>query len=152
MAGLGRGVLMGSDIQDFYARQRAAQGNPAPALYDDGVTRDGVIRRKYRALGALGEVYNVLGYLLAVGALILVVVILSQSNQISGAEMMGGLLAVTLVGGFYVLVSLSLGQVIQLLIDVQNNTHLTAQLLDDLVDEVQDLREARGTGPPAPTS
>ena len=63
---------------------------------------------------------------------------IGNSDEMSGAEFLGTFLALAVVGGLYALLAISAGQVIELLIDVQNNTHLTAQLLDDVVDALED--------------
>ena len=131
------------DVQGFYQRQ--SQAGSGKVTTPDGVMRDGLMRRTYGSLRVLATVYTVAGYLIIAGVGIALVIMIANSDEISGSEFLITFLALTLVGGFYALLAISAGEIIELLIDVQNNTHLTAQLLDDVADALED-------GPPGPSS
>jgi hypothetical protein len=130
------------DVQQFYQRQRLASQKP---LEGDGVLREGLVRRRYGSLRVLAKVYTIAGYLIIAGVVVALVIIISNSDQVSGAQFIATFIALAIVGGLYALLAIAAGEIIKLLIDVQNNTHLTAQLLDDVVD-------ALGDDSPAPSA
>lgn len=135
------------DVQQFYSRKPSGHRE---ADRSDGIMRDGLIRRRYSSLRALATVYTIAGYLVVAGVLIGLVIMIANSDEVSGAQFLATFLGLVVVGGLYALLAISAGQVIELLIDLQNNTHLTAQLLDDVVDALEDGPEAAAP-PPSPS-
>jgi hypothetical protein len=100
---------------------------------------------RYRALSIIALIYKVLGYIILVLAVVagcgVVAVSLGTANLAGGrggafpAMIGGGLVSgvgILLVGIFYALVLISLGEFISLFIDLEANTRATADLLRQL--------------------
>lgn len=128
-------------MQSFYA----ARPKTTPSVRSDAI-------RNYRSLSLVATAFVVLGGLVAVLGIIAVFIAAANQAQVdSDSAFLGavvGLIFVVLIAAFYV----AMGQLLNLMIDLQDNTHRTAmaiEAVDETLDDIQELLERRG--PPKPS-
>jgi len=106
------------------------------------------MKKRFGVLKVLASILKVLGIIVAalavLGGLITFVVSIAGGNMLSqfGFDAAGGVLAglfgafmIILFGAFYALLLYGYGELLMLLISMEDNTHRTVKLLEDVISD-----------------